>query len=166
MSTSSAEPFTDAATSAYEDYVRTPKMNVGTFRDRIAEAFLAGAMWARDHLAAQEPTDEEVEAAALSILADEGGWDLNDEDDAFHVHEIQWRDMDEGEMSGRLASARAALSAARRDEETYEETYEEAGDECRGGEEVAVDWVAGQVLHENDHQFHDWDPKIYGEAGR
>lgn len=107
------DAFTDAATAAYEDYVRTPKMNVGTFRDRIAEAYMDAAMWARTYLAEQEPSDEEVEAAALSILADEGGWDLNDEDDAFHVHEIQWRDMDEGEMSGRLASARAALSAAR-----------------------------------------------------
>ena len=37
---------------------------------------------------------------------------------------------------------------------------------CLGGEEVAVDWIAGQVLHENDHQFHDWDSAIYGEAGR
>lgn len=47
------DAFTDAATSAYEDYVRTPKMNVGTFRDRIAEAYMDAAMWARDHLVSE-----------------------------------------------------------------------------------------------------------------
>ncbi|MGP5199969.1 hypothetical protein ACTXKN_12510 [Brachybacterium alimentarium] len=38
--------------------------------------------------------------------------------------------------------------------------------ECHGGEEMAVDWIAGQVLHENDTAWHAWDPNIYGEAGR
>ena len=63
------DPFTDAATSAYEDYVRTPKMNVGTFRDRIAEAYMDAAEWARTYLAEQEPTDAEIEAAARALWA-------------------------------------------------------------------------------------------------
>lgn len=37
--------------------------------------------------------------------------------------------------------------------------------ECKGGSEVAVDWIAGQVLHEHDEDFHEWDSRIYGEAG-
>lgn len=65
------DAFTDAATSAYEDYVRTPKMNVGTFRDRIAEAYMDAAEWARTYLAAQEPTDTEVEAAKAVLDAHE-----------------------------------------------------------------------------------------------
>lgn len=58
-----ADDFTDAATSAYEDYVRTPKMNVGTFRDRIAVAYMDAAEWARTYLAEHGPTDAEVRAA-------------------------------------------------------------------------------------------------------
>lgn len=51
------DDFTTAARAEAEDYARTPRMNVGTVRDRIAEAHLAGAEWARAHLAAQEETD-------------------------------------------------------------------------------------------------------------
>ena len=58
------DPFTEAARAEAENFARTPRMNVGTIRDRIAEAHQAGAEWARTHLAAQEPTDAEVEAAA------------------------------------------------------------------------------------------------------
>ena len=110
------DPFTEAARAEAE--ARWPQRRASHYVQQIA--FAAGAEWARTHLAAQEPTDAEVEAAAITILADEGGFDLSDEDDAYHIYEIQWKDMDEGEMSGRLASARAALSAARavrRDEE-------------------------------------------------
>ena len=52
--------FTEAARAEAEDYARTPRMNVGTVRDRITEAHQAGAEWARTHLAQQEPTDAEV----------------------------------------------------------------------------------------------------------
>nr|DAL28229.1 MAG TPA_asm: hypothetical protein [Caudoviricetes sp.] len=51
------DPFTEAARAEAEDYARTPRMNVGTVRDRIAEAHLAGVEWARAHLAA--PTTDE-----------------------------------------------------------------------------------------------------------
>ena len=116
------DDFIDAATSAYEDYVRTPKMNVGTFRDRIAEAYMDAAEWARTYLAeqeghrrvrkyaddwdtctcgydawpcrSQEPTDAEVEAAKAVL--------------------------DSVEYADEPQSIRAALSAARaarRDEE-------------------------------------------------
>lgn len=66
------DAFTDAATAAYEDYVRTPKMNVGTFRDRIAEAYMDAAMWARDHLARQEATDAEC-IHVLNVLGTDLG---------------------------------------------------------------------------------------------
>ena len=48
------DPFTEAARAEAEDYARTPRMNVGTVRDRIAEAHRAGAEWARTHLAAHD----------------------------------------------------------------------------------------------------------------
>lgn len=38
--------------------------------------------------------------------------------------------------------------------------------DCKGGDEVAVDWIAGLVLHENDTAFHEWDAKDYGEVER
>lgn len=47
--------FTEAARAASENFARTPRMNVGTIRDRIAEAHLAGAEWARAYLAEQKP---------------------------------------------------------------------------------------------------------------
>lgn len=53
-----------------------------------AHGFTVGAEWARDHLAAQEPTDAEVEAVA-GVLA-------------------------ESEDTGSVETARAALSAARK----------------------------------------------------
>src|SRR5690606_33972527 len=39
------------------------------YRGRTRNVFLAGAEWARDHLAAQEPTDDDVQAAVAAILA-------------------------------------------------------------------------------------------------
>ena len=56
------DDFTEAARAEAEDYARTPRMNVGTVRDRIAVAHMAGAEWARTHLAAQEPITAEVQA--------------------------------------------------------------------------------------------------------
>ena len=63
------DTFTEAARAEAEDYARTPRMNVGTVRDRIAEAHQVGAEWARTHLAAREPTDAEIEAGANAIIA-------------------------------------------------------------------------------------------------
>ena len=64
------DPFTEAARAEAEDYARTPRMNVGTVRDRIAEAHRAGAEWARTHLAAQEPTAVEHRIARLEAQTD------------------------------------------------------------------------------------------------
>lgn len=36
--------------------------------------------------------------------------------------------------------------------------------ECSGGDELAVDWIEGLVLHRYDADWHPWDPTIYGEA--
>lgn len=33
------------------------------------------------------------------------------------------------------------------------------------GEEVAVDWINGLVLHREDADWHSWDDSIYGERG-
>src|SRR5699024_6238443 len=57
------DPFTEAARAEAE-------VQCGNSFD--LEHFMAGAEWARDHLAAQEPTDAEVEAAARSLWAE--GW--------------------------------------------------------------------------------------------
>lgn len=65
------DDFTTAARAEAEEYARTPGMNVGTVRDRIAEAHADGWAAARDHLAAQEPTDTEVEAAKAVLDAHE-----------------------------------------------------------------------------------------------
>ncbi|MGO2362324.1 MAG: hypothetical protein ACTH6N_14510 [Brachybacterium tyrofermentans] len=80
---------------------------------REAEQFLAGAEWARDHLAAQEPTDAEVEAAALGVLAYLQGYDLANEEDRTEVL-AWWNRMGEEARNSRLATARAALTAARK----------------------------------------------------
>ncbi|MGP5199977.1 hypothetical protein ACTXKN_12550 [Brachybacterium alimentarium] len=65
------DDFTTAARAEAEEYARTPGMNVGTVRDRIAEAHADGWAAARDHLAAQEPTAAEVRAAKADAW-DEG----------------------------------------------------------------------------------------------
>lgn len=77
MTTTEHDAFTDAATAAYEDYVRTPKMNVGTFRDRIAEAYMDAAMWARDHLAA------EIRKAQADAWDEAYAWGCFDDTDGF-----------------------------------------------------------------------------------
>lgn len=70
----------------------------GTARGAVVSAFKAGALWARDHLAAQEPTDAEVEAAANAILAFEGETEETAHGD---LYDAAWD------------HARAALAAAR-----------------------------------------------------
>lgn len=144
------DPFTVAARTEAENFARTPRMNVGTIRDRIAEAHWTGAEWARAHLSAhapqvtivqeygqpatcevrqggvliftgrdrsadlrvtaQEPTDTEIEAAALAIF--------EIRDDAYDLDE--WEDLTAVDRERYVCDARAALRsahAARRDED-------------------------------------------------
>ena len=58
------DPFTDADLADYaraEAETRWPQRRTGHYVQQLA--FVAGAEWAREHLAAQEPTDAEVLAA-------------------------------------------------------------------------------------------------------
>ena len=71
-----------------------------------ASCFELGAEWARTHLAAQEPTDAEVEAAAEAICSGEGGCDPC----------FNWDDSVAGGCTYCTRHARAALSASRRNE--------------------------------------------------
>lgn len=36
---------------------------------------------------------------------------------------------------------------------------------CKGGEEVGVDWIAGQIIHSEDEAWHAWDTDTYGTPG-
>ena len=99
------DPFTETANAAAREYARTPRMNVGTVQDRIGEAHADGWQAARAHLAAQEPTEDEVLAVARLFYRTQCGHDLLDGS----VYKDRW-----------MNTARAALSAARtarRDEE-------------------------------------------------
>ena len=93
------DPFTEAALAEADS--RAYGNSAGVF----CNAFRAGAEWARTHLAAQEPTDAEVLAAALAIcrLQDDG-----------------YEPTEDHPCGACTESARAALlaaRAARRDEE-------------------------------------------------
>ena len=104
------DPFTDAANAAAREYARTPRMNVGTVQDRIGEAHADGWEAARTHLAAQEPTDAEVEAAARAIYVQRA---------SYHTA-ASWEREPETVKTLYRKDARAVLSAAsaaRRDEE-------------------------------------------------
>ena len=73
--------------------------------------FLAGAYWARDHLAAQEPTDAEVEAATLELYVR-----------SHHStgRQTPFESLDHEDKVSWVEDGRAVLSAARaarRDEE-------------------------------------------------
>ena len=68
------------------------------FRDR--RELVKMAEWARDHLAAQEPTDTEVEAAAVALAVE--GDDIG-----------EWDSLSTYAQATYLRDARAALSAAR-----------------------------------------------------
>src|SRR5690606_6439591 len=72
------DPFTEAARAEAERYVPAFTSNDYTPNGLTAIARLAhveGWKAARTHLAAQEPTDAEVEAAAVTICSGEGGCD-------------------------------------------------------------------------------------------
>lgn len=69
----SPDDFTEAANAAAREYVRAPRMNVGTVQDRIGQAHADGWEAARTHLAAQEPTDARAAlSAARAARRDEG----------------------------------------------------------------------------------------------
>lgn len=93
------DPFILAAHVSAQQYTG-PRMHVGTATDREIAAHVDGWAAARDYLAAQEPTDEEVEAAAIALSCPLIGrnWHLVS-------------DRDRGTFRN---DARAALSAARR----------------------------------------------------
>ena len=67
------------------------------------QAYVAGAEWARTHLAAQEPTDAVCEAAAVAICSGAGGCDPC----------FNWDESVDGGCTYCTRHARAALSAAR-----------------------------------------------------
>ena len=75
-------------------------------------AFEIGAVWARDHLAAQEVSEEEAFQGALAILAYDQELDLANKDDLDVVLHL-WGKQDPDERNSRFAESRAALSAAR-----------------------------------------------------
>ena len=73
------DPFTDAARAEAERQVPPFEHDEIPPRDLTTwsrTAFRVGAEWARDHLAAQEPTDAEVEAAAGAMYRNPEGWAL------------------------------------------------------------------------------------------
>src|SRR5699024_1961164 len=97
------DPFTEAARAEAE-------VQCGNSFD--LEHFMAGAEWARDHLAAQEPTDAEVEAAARSLWAE--AW-LNPE---LHPWDTEATESERRSCRREARAALAAARATRRDEET------------------------------------------------
>ena len=86
-----------------EAETRWPQRRASHYAQQLA--FVAGAEWARTHLAAQEPTDAEVEAAARAI----------------HINTIREFDdlggLDQHALRTRARKALSAARAARRDEE-------------------------------------------------
>ena len=61
------DAFTQAAHAEAERIY--PNHDTDTLESRGLDGFAMGAIWARTYLAAQEPTDAEVEAAATALLA-------------------------------------------------------------------------------------------------
>lgn len=70
------------------------------FEYLIVRDFMAAVVWARDYLAAQDPTDAEVEAAACALAAERE--DIEDFDSLSYRAQEEFR-----------ADARLALNAAR-----------------------------------------------------
>ena len=105
------DPFTEAARAEAEAVMSEARERVGITvqeQNRYVEGHVAGAEWARAHLAAQGPTDAEVLAA---LNAQSRG--------LVGAHATQRDSLDRFESQS-VAAMRAALSAARaarRDEE-------------------------------------------------
>ncbi|PMC76382.1 hypothetical protein [Brachybacterium sp. UMB0905] len=105
------DPFTTAANTAAREYARTPRMNVGTVRDRIGEAHADGWEAARRYLAAQEP-DESVlmdshEEHIADRLADAGYTECAEDEDGW----LTWVSAPLGEVL-RIVSAAQEPSEA------------------------------------------------------
>lgn len=102
------DAFTTAARAEAEEYAWD--RNAGTThedsldRDAFASGYEYGAIWARDHLAAQEPTDAEVEAATRVIYVR-----------SHHStgRQAPWERLDLEERVAWLEDGRAALTAAK-----------------------------------------------------
>lgn len=102
------DPFAEAARAEAVRWWQTPASSPGNVIEKLGQHM---AEWARTHLAAQEPTDAEVEAAARKVF----------EADAPSHEPHEWFEASEALRSDYRGTARAALSAARaarRDEET------------------------------------------------
>lgn len=100
--------FTEADLTDYaraEAETRWPQRRAGHYAQQLA--FVAGAVWARDHLAAQEPTDGEVLAA------------LNAQGVVMYpkMHPAPSLDYWGDKPSEAMRAALSAARAARRDEE-------------------------------------------------
>lgn len=95
------DPFTEAARAEAEERLTWHDQQFGSLLDPMVHM----AVWARDHLATQGPTDAEVEAVARYLYKTQTGSDLIDTS----IYRQDW-----------LRIARAALEAvaARRDEES------------------------------------------------
>lgn len=102
------DDFTQAARAEAEERIQFVPGRAGSAIGSLSRrVFMDGAEWARDHLATQEPTDTEVEAAAVALAVE--GDDLG-----------EWDSLSTYAQATYLRDARAALSAARatrRDEE-------------------------------------------------
>ena len=104
------DPFTDAARAEAERQFPAPLYSTAWSQSEVQikrALWESGAEWARTHLAAQEPTRDEVEAVAEVIWARSSG-------------KSRWGSVNAERRAVYLDMARAALSAARgvrRDEE-------------------------------------------------
>ena len=101
------DPFTEAA---YDKAIAECGGGKADYLDTVT-IFLMGANWARDHLAAQEPTDAEVEAATLELYVR-----------SHHStgRQTPFESLDHEDKVSWVEDGRAVLSAARaarRDEE-------------------------------------------------
>ena len=107
--------FTEAARAEAEGrYNRTVRRNKTAdewLDEGRASGFASGAEWARTHLASQEPTDAEIEAAAKSLWAEI--W-LNPE---LHPWDTEATGAERASCRREARAALSAARAARRDEE-------------------------------------------------
>ena len=113
------DPFTEAARAEAERRHPAPEIETGAqlgytqteIREVVRRTFTNAAEWARTHLAAQEPTDAEVEAACVGFYNDPNG--LTDWTKLARVQP----DLADKYRAG-MRRALSAARAARRDEET------------------------------------------------
>ncbi len=115
------DPFTEAARAEAEAVMSEARERVGiTVQEqaRYIEGRVAGASWARDHLAAQEPTDAAIPENFANLIRD-----LIDPDDCWFDHHggcqaHGYLDLTpEQECPHSEAKRLLAARAARRDEE-------------------------------------------------